>query len=289
MKISFCPHLLRAAAPLFVQISAKFPQVGQNLAFLSLIFYAILIGEFFENEVTRMADETLTMDDFSKAVDDSFTSFKDEGEANWEKLKEYQAAKTPMTVTVDGVVNKGVISNVEGVRGFIPASRLALGRVEDLNEYLGKEIQVLVREIDEQKGRLILSAVELLRAKAAEEKKARIAAVEVGSVLDGKVESLQPYGAFIDLGSGMSGLVHVSQISRNRVKSPDAVLSVGQEVKVKVIAVKDGKLSLSMKALEEAPEEKREREESAPRDFKLPKAEAVTTNLGSLLKGIKLD
>ena len=231
-----------------------------------------------------MAEETMTMEE----VDNSFETFKDEGEANWEKLKEYQSAKTPVHVTVDGVVNKGVVSNVEGVRGFIPASRLALGRVNDLNEYLGKEIDVLVREVDAEKGRLILSAVELLRAKANEEKQARIASMAVGSVLDGKVESLPPYGAFIDLGDGLSGLVHVSQISRARVKSPDAVLSVGQEVKVKVIAVKDGKLSLSMKALEAgAPEEERE-ETSFPKDFKLPKAEELGTSLGSLLKNIKL-
>ncbi|MBO5521926.1 MAG: S1 RNA-binding domain-containing protein [Eubacterium sp.] len=231
-----------------------------------------------------MAEETMTMEE----VDNSFATFKDEGEANWEKLKEYQSAKTPVHVTVDGVVNKGVVSNVEGVRGFIPASRLALGRVNDLNEYLGKEIDVLVREVDADKGRLILSAVELLRAKANEEKQARIASMEVGSVLDGKVESLQPYGAFIDLGDGLSGLVHVSQISRARVKSPDAVLSVGPDVKVKVIAVKDGKLSLSMKALEAgAPEEERE-ETSFPKDFKLPKAEELGTSLGSLLKNIKL-
>ena len=235
-----------------------------------------------------MAEETMNMEDFSKAVDDSFTTFKDEDEANWGKLKEYQAEKTPLTVTVDGVVNKGVICNVENVRGFIPASRLALGHVDDLNEYLSKEIQVIVREVDESKGRLILSATELLRAKANEERKARIAATAVGSVLDGKVESLQPYGAFIDLGDDLSGLVHVSQISRARVKSPDAVLSVGQEVKVKVIAVKDGKLSLSMKALEAgAPEEERE-ETSFPKDFKLPKAEELGTSLGSLLKNIKL-
>ena len=231
-----------------------------------------------------MAEETMTMEE----VDNSFATFKDEGEANWEKLKEYQSAKTPVHVTVDGVVNKGVVSNVEGVRGFIPASRLALGRVNDLNEYLGKEIDVLVREVDAEKGRLILSAVELLRAKANEEKQARIASMAVGSVLDGKVESLQPYGAFIDLGDGLSGLVHVSQISRTRVKSPDAVLSVGQDVKVKVIAVKDGKLSLSMKALEAgAPDEERE-ETSFPKDFKLPKAEDLGTSLGSLLKNIKL-
>ncbi len=231
-----------------------------------------------------MAEETMTMEE----VDNSFVSFKDEGAANWEKLKEYQSAKTPVHVTVDGVVNKGVVSNVEGVRGFIPASRLALGRVNDLNEYLGKEIDVLVREVDADKGRLILSAVELLRAKANEEKQARIASMTVGSVLTGKVESLQPYGAFIDLGDGLSGLVHVSQISRARVKSPDAVLSVGQEVQVKVIAVKDGKLSLSMKALEAgAPEEEHE-ETSFPKDFKLPKAEDLGTSLGSLLKNIKL-
>ena len=233
-----------------------------------------------------MADETMTMEDVD--IDNSFATFKDEGEANWEKLKEYQTEKTALHVTVDGVVNKGVVSNVEGVRGFIPASRLALGRVNDLNEYLGKEIEVQVREVNQEKGKLILSAVELLRAKANEEKQAKIAAMAVGSVLDGKVESLQPYGAFIDLGDGLSGLVHVSQISRNRVKSPDAVLKVGQEVKVKVIAIKDGKLSLSMKALEPgAPEEARE-ESSFPKDYKLPKAEELGTNLGSLLKDIQL-
>nr|WP_027870491.1 S1 RNA-binding domain-containing protein [[Eubacterium] cellulosolvens] len=235
-----------------------------------------------------MADE-MTMDDFSKAVDESFTSFKDEGEANWEKLKEYQANKTPLTVTVDGVVNKGVISNVEGVRGFIPASRLAIGHVDDLNAYLGKELQIVIREVDEQKGRLILSAVELLRAKADEEKKAKIEAIEIGAVMDGKVESIQSYGAFIDLGDGLSGLVHISQISNKRVKSVEDVLKAGQDVKVKVIRVKDGKLSLSMKALEEGAEDTAsERRERTP-DFKLPKAENISTNLGSLLKDIKLN
>ncbi len=236
-----------------------------------------------------MAEEIMTMDDFDNAIDDSFTSFKDEGEANWEKLKEYQTEKTTITVTVDGVVNKGVISNIEGVRGFIPASRLALGHVDDLNAYLGKEVAVIIREIDQEKGRLILSAVEPLRAKANEEKKAKIAEIAEGSVLDGKVDSIQTYGAFIDLGDGISGLVHISQISRKRVKSVEDVLKVGQEVKVKVIAVKDGKLSLSMRALEESEEEQEEKRTAAPKDFKLPKAENISTNLGSLLKGIKLD
>ena len=232
-----------------------------------------------------MADENLTMDDFSEAVDQSFDTFKDEDQEIWEKMKQYRDEKTPLTVTVDGVVNKGVISNQGGIRCFIPASRLALGHVADLNEYLGKEIQVRVTEVDQEKGRVILSARELLREKAQEEKKARIAAVEVGTVMDGTVETLQPYGAFVKLENGLSGLVHVSQISHTRIKDPSVVLKVGDSVKVKVIAVKDGKLSLSMKALEE---DTAAREEEELRNIKLPKSEELTTSLGELFKNIKL-
>ena len=232
-----------------------------------------------------MADENLTMDDFSEAVDQSFDTFKDEDQEIWEKMKQYRDEKTTLTVTVDGVVNKGVISNQGGIRCFIPASRLALGHVADLNEYLGKEIQVRVTEVDQEKGRVILSARELLREKAQEEKKARIAAVAVGTVIDGTVETLQPYGAFVKLENGLSGLVHVSQISHTRIKDPSVVLKVGDSVKVKVIAVKDGKLSLSMKALEE---DTAAREEEELRNIKLPKSEELTTSLGELFKNIKL-
>ena len=232
-----------------------------------------------------MADEHLTMHDFSEAVDQSFDTFKDEDQEIWEKMKQYRDEKTPLTVTVDGVVNKGVISNQGGIRCFIPASRLALGHVADLNEYLGKEIQVRVTEVDQEKGRVILSARELLREKAQEEKKARIAAVAVGTVMDGTVETLQPYGAFVKLENGLSGLVHVSQISHTRIKDPSVVLKVGDSVKVKVIAVKDGKLSLSMKALEE---DTAAREEEELRNIKLPKSEELTTSLGELFKNIKL-
>ena len=107
----------------------------------------------------------------------------------------------------------------------------------------------------------------------------------VGTVMSGVVENIQPYGAFVRLENGLSGLVHVSQISRNRIKSPDVVLKTGQEVKVKVIAIKDGKLSLSMKALEKNSEEEDQQE---VRNIKLPKSEDLTTNLGSLLKNIKV-
>ena len=202
----------------------------------------------------------------------------------WKKLQQYLEEKTVLDVKVGGVVKGGVVAYVEGIRGFIPASKLSLSYVENLEDWLNKEIQVQVITVEPEKKRLVLSARELLREKAAEERRAKISNVQVGLVTEGKVESIQPYGAFIDLGDGLSGLVHVSQISDKRIKTPDAVLKVGDTVKVKVIAIKDGKLSLSMKALKDvAAEEVREEK------VVLPKSEELTTNLGELFKNIKLN
>lgn len=202
----------------------------------------------------------------------------------WKKLQQYLEEKTVLDVKVGGVVKSGVVAYVEGIRGFIPASKLSLSYVENLEDWLNKEIQVQVITVEPEKKRLVLSARELLREKAAEERRAKISNVQVGLVTEGKVESIQPYGAFIDLGDGLSGLVHVSQISDKRIKTPDAVLKVGDTVKVKVIAIKDGKLSLSMKALKDvAAEEVREEK------VVLPKSEELTTNLGELFKNIKLN
>ena len=201
----------------------------------------------------------------------------------WEKLNQYMEDKTVLDVTVKGVVNAGVIAYVEGIRGFIPASKLSLGYVEDLNEYLNRQIQVQVIDLDRSKDRLILSAKDILREKAREERKAKISNVEIGLVTEGTVESTKPYGAFIDRGNGLSGLVHVSQISEKRIKDPSVVLSVGDKVKVKVIAIKDGKLSLSMKALNDVAAQEIEEEV-----YELPKTGEATTSLASLFANIKL-
>ncbi|MDO4345015.1 MAG: S1 RNA-binding domain-containing protein [Eubacteriales bacterium] len=201
----------------------------------------------------------------------------------WDKLKELQENGTNVKVRIAGVVKSGVVAYVEGIRGFIPASKLSLNYVEDLEEWLGKEIEVRIINVDEEDKKLVLSAREILRERAAEEKKAKISNVEVGLVTEGTVESLQPYGAFINLGNGLSGLVHVSQISEKRIKSPAAVLKVGDQVKVKVIAVKDGKLSLSMKALQDVAAQEIQEE-----TVELPQSESISTNLGSLFAKLKL-
>lgn len=202
----------------------------------------------------------------------------------WDKLKSYLEDGTTLNVKVGGVVKSGVIAYVEGIRAFIPASKLSLAYVEDLETWLGKEIEVRVIAADAEENRLVLSAREILREKADEQRKAMISNVEVGLVTEGTVETIQPYGAFVNLGNGLSGLVHISQISDKRIKTPDAVLKVGDKVKVKVIKVKDGKLSLSMKALKDAAVEAISEEV-----FEMPKAEEATTSLGSLFANIKLD
>ena len=109
--------------------------------------------------------------------------------------------------------------------------------------------------------------------------------MQVGLVTEGTVESLQTYGAFVALENGLSGLVHISQICQKRIKKPSEVLSVGDKVKVKVTAVKDGKLSLSIKEAEDLMAKEIEEEV-----IEIPESgEQATTSLGSLFANIRLD
>ncbi len=203
----------------------------------------------------------------------------------WDKLKELKESGEILNVVVKGIVKGGVIAYVEDVRGFIPASKLSLNYVEDTEEYLNKPIQVRVFDVDKENNRLILSAREILREKAEEERKNKVSNLEVGFVTEGVVESLQTYGAFVNLGNGLSGLVHISQISEKRIKKPSEVLSVGDKVKVKVIAIKDGKISLSIKEASDMMAKEIEEEV-----YDIPDAgEEATTTLGSLFANIKLD
>ncbi len=203
----------------------------------------------------------------------------------WDKLAELQKSGEALDVVVKGIVNGGAIAYVEGVRGFIPASKLALSYVEDTEEYLNKPLTVQVIDVDKAKKRLVLSAKELLREKADEDRRNKISNIEVGFVTEGTVESLQPYGAFVDLGNGISGLVHISQICEKRIKKPSEAVNVGDKVKVKVIAIKDGKLSLSIKEASDLMAKEVEEE-----TFELPESgEEATTSLGSLFANIKLD
>ena len=220
----------------------------------------------------ELLQEETTMADLEEHFDDANP---------WNVVQSYMENKTVLPVKVEGIVNGGAIAMVEGLRGFIPASKLSLSYIEDLETYLLKDIDVRVIEVNQAEERLILSAREILKEKEKKAMEEKIAGLKTGTVLTGKVESLQNYGAFVRLEDGLSGLVHVSQISQKRVKSPKDVLNVGDEVKVKIIGIKDGKISLSMKALEE-------REEAPVEKVEIPKSENIGTSLGDLFKNLKL-
>ena len=203
----------------------------------------------------------------------------------WDKLKTLMESQENVTVKVTDVTKGGVVAFLEGVRGFIPASKISLEYVEEteLENYLHQTLEVRVINVDEENKRLVLSAREILKEAADVERAKKISNVEVGLVTEGIVETLKPYGAFVNLGNGLSGLLHISQICNNRIKHPGVVLKEGQTVKVKITEIKDGKLSLSMKALEDVAAKEIEEEV-----FEIPESEEVTTSLGSLLAGFKL-
>lgn len=214
-----------------------------------------------------------TMADYEEHFDDANP---------WNRVYNYLENKTVLHVKVEGIVNGGVIVMIEGLRGFVPASRLSLSYIEDLETFLLKDIDVQVIDVDQANNRLVLSARELLKAKEKEEREAQLASVQIGSVMKGVVETLQNYGAFVKLENGLSGLVHISQISQKRIKQPSDVLSIGDEIEVKVIGIKDGKISLSKKALEEI------EEEIVEENVEIPEAEEIGTSLGDLFKNIQL-
>lgn len=215
---------------------------------------------------------TETMADYEDHFDDANP---------WNLVKSYMNRGTILPVQIEGIVNGGVIAVVEGLRGFIPASHLSLSYVENLEDYLLQELKVQVIDVDQAENRLILSAKGILKAQEKKAKDALLASITIDSVLSGTVESLTNYGAFIRLENGLSGLVHISQISDKRIKSPSDVLNIGDTVDVKVIGIKDGKISLSMKALIEP-------EEEIIEEIELPEAEAIGTSLGDLFKNIRL-
>ena len=271
--------------------------VDEKEVILDLKYYAegVIRAEDFSNEPGFSLKDAVQVGDEITAT----VIRKDDGHGNillsraeandilaWEKLAQYKEEKTVLDVKVKGIVNAGVIAYVEGIRGFIPASKLSLNYVEDLNEYLNKDIQVQVFDLDKEKDRLILSAREILREKVDEERKEKISNVEVGLVTEGTVESLMPYGAFINLGDGLTGLVHISQICERRINKPSEVLKEGQHVKAKLLNTNDGKISLSMRALEEEMVDTSVEEKEDLSAY--TSDESASTSLGALLKGLKL-
>lgn len=167
----------------------------------------------------------------------------------WEKLEEHLASGEEIQGEVIEVVKGGLLVDV-GVRGFLPASLVERGYVEDLNAYLGQTLRLRVIELDRSKNKVVLSRKAILEEEYEKQRQATWESLEVGQVRKGIVRRLTNFGAFVDLG-GVDGLLHVSEISWGRVEHPRDALSEGQEIEVKILGIdrEEGKVSLGRKQL----------------------------------------
>lgn len=269
--------------------------VNEEEAVLDLRYYTqgIIKAEEMSNDPGFMIQEAIQIEDVIEATvisldDGQGNILLSKKEANdvlaWEVLKAYKEQEKKVDVKVNEAVNGGVVAYLEGIRGFIPASQLDMGYVEDVTLYVGKTLSVKVTEVNKEKEKLILSAKVVLKEAAKEEHDHKVAMIVPGTILEGTVESLQTYGAFVALQDGLSGLVHISQICQKRIKKPSEVLKVGDVVKVKVLNTNEGKISLSIKAVEEE-REAEEMESLEAQEYSSD--ESVGTSLGDLFKNLK--
>jgi len=209
----------------------------------------VQVGQEVELKVLSINDSKETMTLSKRLVDN---------EKGWDDIQKNFEQGDVFEVVVADVVKGGLVADV-GVRAFIPASMVERHFVEDFSDYKGRTLRVIVKEIDRENNKVILSQKDVLEAEYEKEKAAKLAELQVGQELTAKVQRITPFGAFVDLG-GVDGLVHVSELAWEHVKNPADVVTVGQEVTVKVLKVEPekGKVSLSIKAAQQGPWEKAE-------------------------------
>ena len=183
-------------------------------------------------------------------------------ETSWKDVEDLRDAKTPYHSKIVGYNKGGLIVLVHGLRGFVPASQIALSRRSSSSEspearwarMIGEEIDVIIIEVDRERRRLILSERAASTETRESLKERVIEELKEGEIRTGRVTSLAEFGAFVNI-SGADGLVHLSEISWGRIQHPGEVLKVGQEVKVKIISIDREKkrIGLSIRALESDP------------------------------------
>jgi 4-hydroxy-3-methylbut-2-enyl diphosphate reductase len=152
------------------------------------------------------------------------------------------------------VVKGGLIASIDGVRAFVPASQLSTKYVENIGDYVGKELKLKVIEVDKSRKRIVASHKAVLLAEAEEARKEKWGKLEVGAKVTGTVRRITDFGAFVDIG-GVDGLVHVTDVAWGRVKHPSDVLSIGQEIEVIIrdVDVEKQRVSLGYKQLQPKP------------------------------------
>jgi ribosomal protein S1 len=156
---------------------------------------------------------------------------------------------------VSGQNTGGLELKVGPLSAFMPASQAGLGRVEDLSTLIGQHLECAVLEYDRQKKRLLLSRRAVLEEERAAAREESLGSLSVGQTVTGKVTRIEPFGAFVAIGGGLEGLLHVSNMAHARVEDPNEVVKAGQELQVMVLSIQEGgrRIGLGLKQLQEDP------------------------------------
>ncbi|MFN2471760.1 MAG: 30S ribosomal protein S1 [Gaiellaceae bacterium] len=165
-------------------------------------------------------------------------------ELAWKNIERAAESGEPVDGRVIEVVKGGLILDL-GVRGFLPASLVDIRRVQDLDEFLGKELRCKVIELNRSRNNVVLSRRAVLEDERKEQRQAILDRLSPGAVVEGTISNIVDFGAFVDL-DGMDGLIHISELSWTHVNHPSEVLEIGQEVKVKVLDIDRDRQRISL-------------------------------------------
>lgn len=170
-----------------------------------------------------------------------------------DRLAEFAESKEEIKAIVTEVVKGGLLVDV-GMRGFVPASQVQLGYIEDLNVFLGQTLRLRVLEFDPSKRKVVLSQKVILAEEQLVKRTQLLETLKEGDVVKGVVRRLASFGAFVDIG-GVDGLLHISDISYSRIAHPSVLINIGDEIEVKVLKIEaeTGKISLGFKQLKPSP------------------------------------
>jgi small subunit ribosomal protein S1 len=165
-------------------------------------------------------------------------------ELAWKKIEGAAESGEAVTGKVIEVVKGGLILDL-GVRGFLPASLVDIRRVQDLDEFLGRELRCKVIELNRSRNNVVLSRRAVLEDERKEMRQAILDRLSPGDVIEGQISNIVDFGAFVDL-DGMDGLIHISELSWSHVNHPSEVLDIGQTVKVKVLDIDRDRQRISL-------------------------------------------
>jgi small subunit ribosomal protein S1 len=174
-------------------------------------------------------------------------------EKAWRKIEEAAETGKPVTGTVIEVVKGGLILDL-GVRGFLPASLVDIRRVQNLDEFMGQQLECKVIELNRSRNNVVLSRRAVLEEERKEVREQILGRLQPGQVVEGKISNIVDFGAFVDL-DGIDGLIHISELSWSHVNHPSEVVSIGDTVRVKVLDIDRDRqrISLGLKQTQEDP------------------------------------